>query len=110
MDQIVYRGDTEPWKAFLALETKRYRFASLYDPLLAMNTSKVHINGVKKIREGLNVLRHGSEDFVNRYDKFKDVIGFGVAIISELLNIMFPDRFCVGNDKPSIKNNEYSIL
>ena len=26
---------TEPWKAFLALETKRYRFASLYDPLLA---------------------------------------------------------------------------
>src|SRR5947209_14960465 len=26
---------------FLALEAKRYRFASLYDPLLAMNTSKV---------------------------------------------------------------------
>lgn len=33
--------DTESWKAFLALETIRYRFASLYDPLLAMNTSKV---------------------------------------------------------------------
>ena len=31
----------EPWKVFLALETKRYRFASMYDPLLAMNTSKV---------------------------------------------------------------------
>lgn len=31
----------EPAKVFLALETKRYRFASLYDPLLAMNTSKV---------------------------------------------------------------------
>ena len=30
-----------PWKVFLALETVRYRFASLYDPLLAMNTSKV---------------------------------------------------------------------
>ena len=30
-----------PWKVFLALETKRYRFASLYDPFLAMNTSKV---------------------------------------------------------------------
>jgi superfamily II DNA or RNA helicase len=26
---------------FLSLETKRYRYASLYDPLLAMNTSKV---------------------------------------------------------------------
>ena len=32
---------TEPWKVFLALETKRYRFASLYDPLLAMNISKI---------------------------------------------------------------------
>ena len=31
----------EPWKVFLSLETIRYRFASLYDPLLAMNTSKV---------------------------------------------------------------------
>ncbi len=30
-----------PANVFLALETKRYRFASLYDPLLAMNTSKV---------------------------------------------------------------------
>lgn len=32
---------TESWKTFLALETKRYRLASLYDPLLAMNSSKV---------------------------------------------------------------------
>lgn len=31
----------EAAKAFLAIETKRYRFASLYDPLLAMNASKV---------------------------------------------------------------------
>jgi SNF2 family DNA or RNA helicase len=31
----------EPWKVFLALETTRYRFASMYDPLLAMNTSKI---------------------------------------------------------------------
>lgn len=31
----------DPWKVFLSLETKRYRFASEYDPLLAMNTSKV---------------------------------------------------------------------
>jgi superfamily II DNA or RNA helicase len=34
-----FRGD--PWKVFLSLEAKRYRFASLYDPLLAMNASKV---------------------------------------------------------------------
>ena len=31
----------ESWKIFLSLESRRYRFASLYDPLLAMNTSKV---------------------------------------------------------------------
>jgi superfamily II DNA or RNA helicase len=31
----------EPWKVFLALEATRYRFASMYDPLLAMNTSKI---------------------------------------------------------------------
>lgn len=31
----------EAWKVFLMLETVRYRFASMYDPLLAMNTSKV---------------------------------------------------------------------
>ncbi len=31
----------EPWKIFLSLEAKRYQFASMYDPLLAMNTSKV---------------------------------------------------------------------
>jgi SNF2 family DNA or RNA helicase len=32
---------SEAWKVFLALKSKRYRFASLYDPLLAMNASKV---------------------------------------------------------------------
>ncbi len=31
----------ESWKIFLSLETKRYRYASLYDPLLAVNTSKI---------------------------------------------------------------------
>ena len=31
----------DPEKVFLSLETMRYRYASMYDPLLAMNTSKV---------------------------------------------------------------------
>jgi SNF2 family DNA or RNA helicase len=31
----------EPWKVFLTLETIRYRYASLFDPLLAVNTSKI---------------------------------------------------------------------
>ena len=33
--------DAPPQDVFLALEAKRYRYASLYDPLLAMNISKV---------------------------------------------------------------------
>lgn len=52
VDQLILESEIEitkeeklftedPWKVFLALETIRYRFASLYDPLLAMNTSKV---------------------------------------------------------------------
>ena len=32
---------SDSWKIFLALEAMRYKFASLYDPLLAMNTSKI---------------------------------------------------------------------
>lgn len=35
------RFSANPRSFFLALEAHRYRFASLYDPLLAMNTSKV---------------------------------------------------------------------
>ncbi|MCX7998020.1 MAG: helicase-related protein [Leptospiraceae bacterium] len=31
----------EAWKVFLAIEAVRYRYASLYDPLLAVNISKV---------------------------------------------------------------------
>ena len=31
----------DPRMVFLGLETKRYRFASLYDPLLAVNISKI---------------------------------------------------------------------
>ncbi len=38
---IISNFTEEPWKAFLSLETIRYRFATLYDPLLAMNISKV---------------------------------------------------------------------
>src|SRR5688572_21951510 len=33
--------DAEPRSVFLSVEAKRYRYASLYDPLLAMNTCKV---------------------------------------------------------------------
>lgn len=39
--EISHHFSANPRDFFLALETHRYRYASLYDPLLAMNTSKV---------------------------------------------------------------------
>lgn len=58
-------------------------------------------NGIEKIRQGLNLLLYGSEAFVSRYDKFREnVARFGVATISEFLNMIFPDKFCLWNDKP----------
>ena len=55
IDQLIHRDEisaldagrmelsftAQPAHAFLSLEARRYRYASLYDPLLAMNTSKV---------------------------------------------------------------------
>ncbi|KAA3661815.1 MAG: helicase, partial [Calditrichaeota bacterium] len=41
LDQFKANFGEEAWKVFLALETTRYRFASMYDPLIAMNASKV---------------------------------------------------------------------
>lgn len=41
LDEFRANFGEEAWKVFLALETIRYRFASMYDPLIAMNASKV---------------------------------------------------------------------
>ncbi len=41
LDRFRANFTEEAWKVFLALETTRYRFASMYDPLIAMNISKV---------------------------------------------------------------------
>ncbi len=41
LKRVEYDFSSDPRKVFLALETIRYRFASIYDPLLAMNTSKI---------------------------------------------------------------------
>jgi hypothetical protein len=60
-------------------------------------------NGFETIRLELNLLLFGPDDFVKRYDKYRNnVSGFGVAIISELLNMIFPDKFCLWNDKAKI--------
>src|SRR5206468_2966728 len=58
-------------------------------------------NGIELIREELRKLLYGSENFVERYDRFRaKVKGFGIATLSEFLNMIFPDKFCLWNDKP----------
>lgn len=41
LDQFKANFSEKSWKVFLAIEATRYRFASMYDPLVAMNASKV---------------------------------------------------------------------
>ncbi len=41
IEEIQSYFSEDSWKVFLSLEAVRYRFASLYDPLLAMNISKI---------------------------------------------------------------------
>ena len=58
-------------------------------------------NGIELIREELHKLLYGSENFMNRYDRFRTVVkGFGISTLSEFLNMIFPEKFCLWNDKP----------
>jgi len=58
-------------------------------------------NGLDKLRQALNKLLYGSEEIAKRYDEFKaNVKGFGPSSISEILHVVFPDKFCLWNEKP----------
>jgi len=58
-------------------------------------------NGLDKLRQELSKLLCGSEEIDKRYDEFKvNVKGFGPSSISEILHFVFPDRFCLWNEKP----------
>jgi len=58
-------------------------------------------NGIEKLRRELEQLLYGSARIGNRYDIFKEhVKGFGPAILTEILIIMFPRDFCLWNEKP----------
>jgi hypothetical protein len=60
-------------------------------------------NGLDKLRQELGKLLYGSEEIDKRYDEFKaNVKGFGPSSLSEILHFVFPDRFCLWNEKPKI--------
>ncbi|MCP8307257.1 MAG: hypothetical protein H3Z54_00970 [archaeon] len=58
-------------------------------------------NGLDRIKRELKKLLYGSEDFVLRYDTFhENVKGFGPSAITEILHFIYPEKFCLWNEKP----------
>ena len=59
-------------------------------------------NTMEGIRTNLlRLLYDDDRDIAERYDEFKaNVKGFGPSSLSEILHFVFPDKYCLWNDKP----------
>ncbi len=58
-------------------------------------------NGIDNLRGNLVGLLHMPAPIESRYDQFrKSIKGMGPAMITEILITMFPDRYCLWNNKP----------
>jgi hypothetical protein len=58
-------------------------------------------NGLEKIKKELSNLLYGEGEIDYRYDRFRDEVdGFGPSSLSEILHFMFPDKYCLWNEKP----------
>jgi len=58
-------------------------------------------NGFDNLRAELKKLLYGKGDPAKRFDDFRENIsGFGTSSISEILHMVFPDQFCLWNEKP----------
>lgn len=63
-------------------------------------------NGLERIKRELKLLLYGSEEpngreLSLRYDAFRENIkGFGPSSISEILHFVFPEKYCLWNEKP----------
>jgi 5-methylcytosine-specific restriction protein B len=61
----------------------------------------IKVNGIEKIRDGLKKLLYGEEDIVSRYNSVRKTIkGLGSSAISEILHFVFPEKYCLWNEKP----------
>ena len=58
-------------------------------------------NGLERIKEELKKLLYDSGTLEVRFDNFiENIKGFGPSSISEILHFVFPDKYCLWNDKP----------
>ncbi|MCX6776088.1 MAG: hypothetical protein NT130_04550 [Candidatus Micrarchaeota archaeon] len=83
-------------------------FAEIYKKLWASKTwtnkdykvnEVVKDNGLEKIKEELKKLLYNSESIEARIDSF-GIKGLGASSWSEILNMVFPEKFCLWNNKP----------
>jgi hypothetical protein len=60
-------------------------------------------NGFENVRKGLVELLYGNDNIEVRLDNFRDnVKGIGFSTISEILNFVFPDQYCLFNKKTKL--------
>lgn len=58
-------------------------------------------NGLQKIKQELKKLLYGEDEINIRFDNFKkNIKGFGPSSMSEILHFVFPEKYCLWNDKP----------
>lgn len=58
-------------------------------------------NGLEKIKEGLIDLLYSDASIETRWDNFrKSIKGFGPSSLSEILTLVFPDKYGIMNTKP----------
>lgn len=61
----------------------------------------IQTNGLEKIKQGLKQLLYSEKEIDVKYDEFrKNIKGFGPSSISEILHFVFPDKYCLWNEKP----------
>jgi hypothetical protein len=58
-------------------------------------------NGLPLIKESLKNLLYGKGEIDVRFSEFRNKIdGIGISSISEILHFVFPDKYCLWNNKP----------
>ena len=56
---------------------------------------------MEEIRTNLSKLLYDDGSIAEKYDEFKaNIKGFGPSSLSEILHFIFPDKYCLWNDKP----------
>ena len=58
-------------------------------------------NGIEQIKKELKKLLYSDDEIPEKYNEFKSNIkGFGIASLSEILHMVFPEKYCLWNNKP----------